>query len=232
MRPVSWKIAFSDFFLLAVVPGGVYSLCMDATKILSQDEIYRVLRDLHRRRRYPTHARVNLVIFRLACCCGLRRKEICGLNLGDLILTGPRPVIRVRKDITKGRPEKRRARLVPLWWDSGTLADLRAWVGARNGAPTDPLICSQFGTAAGRRLTTDLVSKRWRTAIRCLGADRARQVSVHCGRHTFCTHAVAGGRKLAEVRDAAGHRNAVTTSQYLHMLDNDVPDLFSFSKGE
>jgi hypothetical protein len=35
------------------------------------------------------------------------------------------------------------------------------------------------------------------------------------------SHALAGGRSLAEVRDAAGHRNVIVTSAYLHMAVDD-----------
>lgn len=33
----------------------------------------------------------------------------------------------------------------------------------------------------------------------------------HHGRHTFLSHALAGDRTLAEVRDAAGHANISVT---------------------
>ena len=55
----------------------------------------------------------------------------------------------------------------------------------------------------------------------------------HHGRHTFISHALAGGRKLAEVRDAAGHANVSITSAYLHIaVDNDeqAGNLFAFAK--
>jgi len=35
------------------------------------------------------------------------------------------------------------------------------------------------------------------------------------------SHALAGGRTLAEVRSAAGHANLVTTSIYLHVAVDD-----------
>jgi site-specific recombinase XerD len=41
------------------------------------------------------------------------------------------------------------------------------------------------------------------------------------GRHTFISHALAGGRTLAEVRDAAGHANVSITSGYLHVAVDD-----------
>ena len=50
-----------------------------------------------------------------------------------------------------------------------------------------------------------------------LGADRIATLTIHHGRHTFISHALAGGRTLAEVRDAAGHANVSITSAYLHV---------------
>jgi integrase len=51
-----------------------------------------------------------------------------------------------------------------------------------------------------------------------LGAERLATLTIHHGRHTFISHALAGGRTLAEVRDAAGHANASVTSGYLHVV--------------
>ena len=62
------------------------------------------------------------------------------------------------------------------------------------------------------------------------------QITIHHGRHSFCSHALGGGRTLAEVRDAAGHANVATTSIYTHVgvEDDDGPgDLFDFQdRGE
>jgi site-specific recombinase XerD len=47
--------------------------------------------------------------------------------------------------------------------------------------------------------------------------ERIGALTIHHGRHTFISHALAGGRTLAEVRDAAGHSNVSATSAYLHV---------------
>jgi hypothetical protein len=47
---------------------------------------------------------------------------------------------------------------------------------------------------------------------------RLRTLTSHHGRHTFITHALAGGRTLAEVRAAAGHSNVAIRSGYLHVV--------------
>jgi site-specific recombinase XerD len=54
--------------------------------------------------------------------------------------------------------------------------------------------------------------------------------SLHHGPHTFISHALAGGRSLAEARDAAGHQNVSITSAYLHVAEEDdaVGESFRF----
>ena len=60
--------------------------------------------------------------------------------------------------------------------------------------------------------------KRFLTACKVLGTERLATLTIHHGRHTFISHALAGGRTLAEVRDAAGHANVSITSGYLHVV--------------
>jgi site-specific recombinase XerD len=65
-----------------------------------------------------------------------------------------------------------------------------------------------------------------------LGAARLETLTIHHGRHTFISHALAGGRSLAEVRDAAGHFNVSIKSGYLHVAVDDevgVGNLFRFT---
>ena len=156
------------------------------------------------------------MIFRLSACCGLRASEIAKLQLADIRLEMPRPHIRIRVGASKGG----RSRRVPLWWDGGTLADLAAWradraaCGAKGG---DPLVASYQPGRETLVLSRFTLRKRFRTACRVLGAERLASLTIHHGRHTFISHALAGGRTLAEVRDAVGHSNVSITSGYLHV---------------
>lgn len=197
----------------------MYTETMDATKILTPREIQAVLTSLHRLKLRSPGSETNLAIFRLSCCCGLRRSEIAALNVEDITWGGSRPCINLRKDIVKG---KRRARRVPLWWDQGTFDDLKDYCGDRTSGP---FIIGRHGG----RIADLSIANRWRTALKPLGKDRQEQLTCHCGRHSFCTYALAGGRTLPEVRDAAGHKSISTTNIYAHVLENgDVPDLFSW----
>ena len=65
-----------------------------------------------------------------------------------------------------------------------------------------------------------------------LGEGRAEELTVHCGRHSFVSHALAGGKSLAEVRQAAGHASVATTNLYVHLCtddDDEVGNLFDFT---
>ena len=203
-------------------------------RFLTKDEVLLILRDLHRRKKRSIFSHENLIIFRLSCCAGLRRKEISGLRLADLVLAGPRPVVLVRKITTKGTADRRRSRTVPLWWDAGTLEDIKEWVDWRrtkmNAAANDPVIpgLSEAMGNRGEPLTPDLISRRWTAAIRCLGEARRRQLSVHCGRHSFASLSKLAGHSSIEIRDAVGHTNEATTNLYLHAVQSEnVPDVFA-----
>ena len=197
---------------------------MHTTKILTRRELAAVLADLRRKANRSRNTRLNLVLFRLAACTGLRASEIAQLQIDDVRVELERPHLRIRRGAAKGG----RPRTVPLWWDRGTLEDLLRWKQERQATDTEPFLVSFLpgrGTLAFSRHT---LRKRFRTACKVLGADRLATLTIHHGRHTFISHALAGGRTLAEVRDAAGHANVSITSAYLHVAveDEGVGELF------
>lgn len=199
----------------------------DATKILTRRELGHVLADLRGKSRRSKNTRLNLVIFRLATCCGLRASEIAHLQMADVRTQLPRPHLRIRASAAKGG----RPRTVPLWWDAGTLEDLSAWSKdrLRRGAkPESPFACSWQPDREEIVFSRHTLRKRFRTACRVLGSERLKSLTIHHGRHTFISYALAGGRTLAEVRDAAGHSNVSITSGYLHVAvdDDELGNLF------
>lgn len=193
---------------------------LDPTRILTRRELAAVLADAKGKAPRYKNSRLNLVIVRLACCCGLRVSEIGALQVDDVVLDGPRPHLRLQREATKGK----RPRCVPLWWDAGTLADLKDWMAKRqaDGAKgRDPFVCSVQSHRQGRALRRHAIRRRFLSACKVLGLARLRTLTIHHGRHTFISHALAGGRTLAEVRMAAGHTNVAITSVYLHVVVDD-----------
>ena len=216
------------------------------SKILKRGEIATVLGELHRKSARSVNTRQTLVVFRLTCCCGLRVSEATGLRLRDVKVNLDRPYLRIPKAIAKGKKTKsvngRRvkvgngatARQVPLWWDQGTLDDLRAWKREREqqgAGSADFFVCAQQDGVFGKRLDRRNARSRFIAACRVLGADRAASITIHDGRHSYISHALAGGRSLAEVAASAGHANITITAVYTHIaVDDDgrIGSLFSF----
>ncbi len=199
---------------------------VDATQILTRRELRAVLDDLHEKSERLADARVNLMIVRLACCCGLRAGEIAGLRMDDVIVGIDRPHLRIRAGSAKGNKPRR----VPLWWDRGTLADISDWLAKRQADGARPQHPFLLTLRTKKPFTRHMLRRRFRTACKALGLARTALVTLHDGRHTFISHALAGGRTLAEVRDAAGHATVTTTSAYLHVAVDDagvVGDLFA-----
>ncbi|MDZ4657561.1 MAG: site-specific integrase [Bythopirellula sp.] len=188
----------------------------DATKILTKRETASVLADLRHKALRSKNARLNLVIFRLTACCGLRASEIAQLQMADVRLELPRPHLRIRASAAKGG----KPRTVPLWWDRGTYEDIAEWWEdrlVRGAKTTDWFICSWQSGREELKFSRHTLRKRFRTACKVLGKERLTTLTIHHGRHTFISHALAGRRTLAEVRDAAGHSNVSITSIYLHV---------------
>jgi len=203
---------------------------VDQTRILTRNEIAQVITDLRKRGRRSINQRQNLIIFRLATCCGLRVSEIVGLSMANVVVGSARPHIYIPKEIAK----RNKARKVPLWWDQATLTELDQWKKERTGQGAkagSSFVCSQSVGSMGKQLEIRNAQYRFKVAIKCLGTDRVQMLSIHSGRHSFCSHSLAGGRSIAEVRDAAGHANISTTSIYLHAIHEDgdeVGNLFEF----
>lgn len=189
-------------------------------QILSTGEIKDVLIELKRKGRRSINSRTNLIVFRLATCCGLRVSEISGIRMRDIKLNEKKPHIRLPKSLTKRKKERR----VPLWWDAGTLAAIESWKAERKtqeAKAEDFFVCSQHIDTFGKQLDRFNLRNRFRVSCKVLGKERIERLTIHDGRHSFISHALAKGRTLAEVRDAAGHANIATTSGYLHIAVDD-----------
>lgn len=215
---------------------------MNAANYLHRPEIQSVVASFQRKR-LPIAVQLNRTIFRLSCCCGLRCMEIAALNVGDVVTSGPQPCLRIRKTATKGmhnvcakNPEgkdHRRGRRIPLlWWSKENLADIEAWLEVRLAQlgkydKDAPFVCYQREQNFGQRLRDYDVARKWSTAIRVLGPQRRKELSIHSGRRSFATHMSANGHALAEVRDVLGHSSIATTDRYIKAAFEDVTPAFA-----
>jgi integrase len=110
----------------------------------------------------------------------------------DLRVELPRPHIRIGVWASKGG----RSRREPLWWDGGTLDDLAAWRAdraARGATGRDPFVASLQAGWEALVFSRHTLRKKFRTACRVLGKERLKHLTIHHGRHTFISHALAGG---------------------------------------
>ena len=115
-------------------------------------------------------------------------------------------------------------------------ANITEWKRFREsqGASGDDLFVISQGANFGKLLTRQKLYYRLKSACRILDNEhpgRTELLTIHHGRHSFCSHSLAGGRTLAEVRDAAGHSNISTTSVYSHIaVDDDdvIGDIFNY----
>jgi integrase len=83
---------------------------VDPVKILTRRVLATVLHDLSDRSPRSASQRMNRVIFRLACCSGLRVSEIAALRLADEYVGAARPHLWVGPE----RAKRKKAHVVPL----------------------------------------------------------------------------------------------------------------------
>lgn len=62
-------------------------------KILTRQELAHVLADLKQKAERSRNDRLNLILFHLATCCGLRVSEVAKLRLDEVDLASRRPNI-------------------------------------------------------------------------------------------------------------------------------------------
>jgi len=192
---------------------------LDRNKVMTKDEVVFVLQSLARRARRSENTAINDVVFRLAISCGLRAAEIASLRMCDVKLgDGSRPYIHVHK----GKGGKTADVTIP---DTGTVAVFQRHLTSRKetGAKGRELFVIKTN---GKGFNRQEIAKRFKSAIRCLSAERISDLSVHSGRHTAATMLLDDGHSLATVRDFMRHSNISVTSVYLHGREIEPVDMF------
>jgi integrase/recombinase XerD len=144
-------------------------------------------------------------LLELAYGAGLRVSELCGLELGSLLLEDG--LVRV---FGKGGKE----RLVPI--GRGTIGPVSVYLSVLR--PT-----LDRGRTRGRVLLNargEPLSRvgAWGVVKRCASrAVPAKRVTPHTLRHSFATHLLEGGADLRAVQEMLGHADLSTTQIYTHV---------------
>jgi site-specific recombinase XerD len=163
-------------------------------------------------RRRPDDVRTLVVLICLAY--GLRRGEVCGLNVADFRTHEGHPVLHVE---TLKQRDRRVKRLVPIAAEDAAI--LQKYVRQEHGttpAATDPLILTagaRFPFRVGRLTarTIEYQLRRLRTA-----AGITKRLTAHSFRHGFATQLIQSGADLRTVQDLMGHASIASTQVYLH----------------
>ncbi len=141
------------------------------------------------------------LLVRMLMFTGIRRAEICSLNVSDVNLTHARVRIRGKGD---------RDRVVPI----PAPLDLRVLVAGRK--PTEPLF---IGRRRGRRLDREAVSyiftRKVSPAVGC-------RVTPHMLRHSYATYLCRRGVPLRQIQRLLGHSSLSTTQIYLDVTAADL----------
>ena len=177
--------------------------------VMDKTEVKTVLADLKRKSKRSPNAKVNELIFRLATGCGLRASEIANLRVCDVKL-GDQPYIHVKD----GKGGKSADVMIP---DDSTVLVLEQWLAKHTAnGKVKPSKAPFVRKKKGMEFDRNEIAKRFKTAIKSLGPDRVKELSVHSGRHTAATLLLDRGESLATVRDFMRHSNISGTSVYLH----------------
>jgi len=143
---------------------------------------------------------------------GLRRSELCGLDLYDLDLANE--LVRVRGG--KGG----RDRVVPI--GSWALAAIRRYVqDSRPELVARPKETALFVAAiTRRRLNVKTLNRLVRRHAEAAGIEK--RVTPHVLRHTCATHLLQGGADLRHVQAILGHASIATTQIYTRVAVEDL----------
>ncbi|MDK4743813.1 tyrosine-type recombinase/integrase (plasmid) [Leclercia adecarboxylata] len=134
--------------------------------------------------------------------CGLRRSEIVGLDLSDVVTQD-----RALRVLGKGNKERL------AYMPDGTWQRMQIWIDEIRGETSGPLFTRirRFGDVTLNRLTDQAVYHILQVRQRQAGIEKC---APHDLRRTFATAMLDNGEDLITVKDAMGHASVTTTQQY------------------
>jgi len=137
--------------------------------------------------------------------CGLRVSEVCGLDLGNVLLEDE--VLRVT-----GKGSK--TRIVPIMGTAGEALRSYLDVARPNLASVRASTAAVFLNQRGGRITRQSVHAIVEKYGRVVGIEG---LHPHTLRHSFATHMLEGGADLRVIQEILGHSDISTTQLYTHV---------------
>lgn len=160
----------------------------------------------------------DALMIKTAYAFGLRRRELCRLDVADL---RPNPHVRdwgrygsvhVRygKAVRGGVPRRRTVLTVPEFdW---VVPALRQWTEQARGLVAPDGLAALWVTERATRVGTGQLDHRFAVLRQEAGLDPA--LSLHCLRHSYVTHLIEFGYPERFVQEQVGHAYASTTAIY------------------
>jgi site-specific recombinase XerD len=155
----------------------------------------------------------NRVMLALAYDAGLRREELCALEISDL--DPAFRLLRIRAETTKNKQE----RVVPYSEATGSL--LATYLKRRRQLSSQPQ--PLFLSESHRNHAQPLSIWTWSKVVKNI-AERAsvRQFTTHTPRHLCLTDLAHAGWDIHEIARFAGHRSLQSTLLYIHLSGRDL----------
>ena len=155
----------------------------------------------------PLKAKRDHCAVLLLLTTGLRREELCGLQLQQLELTTRTGVVRI-----KGKGAKERD--VPF--EGPVVEALHAWLAERDALPFDFDNDAVFLSITGHTQGRPLALRSYETMIKNHAqAAGLRDWGIHRFRVTFATQLYDDGHDIETIRALMGHESIETTRRYL-----------------
>jgi integrase/recombinase XerD len=165
---------------------------------------------LHAAKEEPLRNRIMLA---LAYDAGLRREELCLLEIRDI--DPSQRLVHIRAETTKGR----RARVVPYSEQTGLLYMAYLRERRKLSRARGPVFVSESRRNRGEPISIWTWSK---VAEGIAQRSGVQQFTTHTLRHLRLTDLARCGWDIHEIALFAGHRSTDTTLQYIHLSGRDL----------